>query len=245
MDLALADKIVLLTGAAGGQGRVSARLLAEAGARLVLTDRDMAGADVARGIGEAAIFLRHDVREPDDWEVVARAARDQFGGVDVLVNNAGIAGRDAVLTLTPERLRAYLDVNLVGALHGIQSVAPLMCERGGGSIVNICSISALRSTPGLAGYGVSKWALRGLSRYAAADLAGDGIRVNLVLPGALDVTMIRDEQAGAGKSSFADLVPIKRVAKAEEIARVVMFLASDAASYVTGAELTVDGGYSA
>jgi len=133
----------------------------------------------------------------------------------------------------------------MGALNGMQAIAPLMKKRGGGSIVNIGSIAALGSTPGLAGYGVSKWALRGLSRYAAAELAEDKIRVNLVLPGALDVSMITDAAAAPGRSSFAESVPLKRVATSDEIARVVLFLASDAASYVTGAELAVDGGYTA
>ncbi|MBL8546432.1 MAG: SDR family oxidoreductase [Hyphomonadaceae bacterium] len=241
----LAGKVVIFTGAAGGQGRVAAPLLAAAGARLVLTDRDESAAAVARTIGPQALFVKHDVSDRAAWDEVVKIAVETFGGVDVLINNAGVAGRDQVQSLTPERLRSYLDVNLMGALNGMQAVLPALKARGGGAIVNVASIAALRSTPGLAGYGVSKWALRGLSRYAAAEFAADKVRVNLVLPGALDVSMITDAAAGSGKSSFAQSVPMKRVATSREIARVVLFLASDAASYVTGAELTVDGGYSA
>jgi 3alpha(or 20beta)-hydroxysteroid dehydrogenase len=163
----------------------------------------------------------------------------------VLINNAAIAGRDEVASMTPERLRGYFDVNVIGALNGMQAVLPAMQRRGGGAIVNIASISALRSTPGLAGYGISKWALRGLSRYAAAEFAAHRIRVNLVLPGAVNVSMVKEEAASPGKSSFAEQVPLKRLASSEEIARAALFLASDAASYVTGAELIVDGGVSA
>jgi 3alpha(or 20beta)-hydroxysteroid dehydrogenase len=242
---ALTGKVLILTGAAGGQGRVAARVFAGAGARLILTDRDPSGAEVATGLGPGAVFLQHDVSIRADWDRVVDAAVERFGGIDVLINNAGIAGRDDVQTLTSERMRGYLDINLLGALNGIQAVVPAMRARGGGSIVNICSISALRSTAGLAGYGISKWALRGLSRYAAADLAPHKVRVNLVLPGAVDVSMIRDGQSGAGKEAFARQVPLGRLARSEEIAQTVLFLASDAASYVTGAELVADGGLSA
>lgn len=242
---ALTGKVLILTGAAGGQGRVAARVFAGAGARLILTDRDPGGAEVATGLGASAVFVQHDVSIRADWDRVVDAATERFGGIDVLINNAGIAGRDDVQTVTCERMRGYLDVNLLGALNGIQAVVPAMRARGGGSIVNICSISALRSTPGLAGYGISKWALRGLSRYAAAELAPHKVRVNLVLPGAVDVSMIRDGQSEAGKEAFARQVPLGRLARSEEIAQTALFLASDAASYVTGAELVADGGLSA
>jgi 3alpha(or 20beta)-hydroxysteroid dehydrogenase len=242
---ALARKVLLLTGAAGGQGRLAARVFAEAGASLILTDQDESGIEVAEAIGGRTIFLKHDIRRREQWDAVIAAASERFGGLDVLINNAAIAGRDEVASLSPERLHGYFDVNVMGALNGMQAVLPVMQRRGGGAIVNIASISALRSTPGLAGYGISKWALRGLSRYAAAEFAVHKIRVNLVLPGAVDVSMIKDTAATPGKSSFAEQVPLKRLASSEEVARTALFLASDAASYVTGAELVVDGGVSA
>ena len=242
---ALHGKVLLLTGAAGGQGRVAARIFAEAGAQLMLTDRETLDPDWLEGLGSAAAFQLHDVRRREQWEAVIAAGIARYGRIDVLVNNAGIAGRDSVASMTPERLQGYLDTNLVGALHGMQTVLPVMREQGGGAIVNIGSISALSSTPGLVGYGVSKWALRGLSRNAAAEFAPLKIRVNLVLPGAVEVSMIKDAAAEGGKQSYAERIPLRRVARCEEVARTALFLASDAASYVTGAELVVDGGVSA
>jgi 3alpha(or 20beta)-hydroxysteroid dehydrogenase len=241
----LAGKALLLTGAAGGQGRLAAQVFAEAGASLILTDQDESGVEVARAIGGHAIFLVHDVRDRGQWDAAVALAEQRFGGLDVLINNAAIAGRDDVASMPPERLQGYFDVNVIGALNGMQAVLSAMQRRGGGAIVNVASISALRSTPGLAGYGISKWALRGLSRYAAAEFAVHRIRVNLVLPGAVNVSMIKDAEASPGKLNFADQVPLKRIATPEEIARTALFLASDAASYVTGAELVVDGGFSA
>lgn len=241
----LAGKCAILTGAAGGQGRIAARLLAEAGASVVLTDKDSSAGPIAAAIGSQALFIKHDVTDADAWRQVIADATERFGGVDVLINNAGIAGRDDVASLSPDRLRHYFDVNVIGALNGIQAVLPAMRTRGRGSIVNVASISALRATPGLVGYGTSKWALRGLTRNAAAELAAYVIRVNLILPGAVDVQMIKDDEGASGKQSLAAQVPLGRVASADEVARTAIFLASDAASYVTGAELTVDGGWCA
>ncbi len=199
---------------------------------------------MARALGDDAAFLVHDVRHRSGWDATVALAVQRFGGIDVLINNAAIAGRDEVASMSPERMHGYFDVNVIGAMNGVQAVLSPMRRRGGGAIVNIASIAALRSTPGLAGYGVSKWALRGLSRYAAAEFAAHRIRVNLVLPGAVSVSMIKDSDASPIKSEFADQVPLKRIASPEEIARTALFLASDAASYVTGAELIVDGGFS-
>jgi 3alpha(or 20beta)-hydroxysteroid dehydrogenase len=241
----LSGRVVILTGAAGGQGRVTSRLLVEAGASVVLTDRDPSGAALAGELGARAVFLPHDITDPEAWSRVVSAACERFGGLDGLVNNAAIAGRDSVESLSPERLRGYFDVNVLGALNGLHAVLPALRARGGGSIVNIASISALRATPGLVGYGVSKWALRGLTRNAAAELAPQRIRVNLVLPGAVEVSMIKDAAGAPGKSAVADQVPMGRVARSEEVARTTVFLLSDASSYTTGAELVVDGGWCA
>ena len=211
----------------------------------MLTDRDPWGGAVPAANGGKTIFVEHDVADPDGWARVVELALHNFGGIDVLVNNAAIAARDTVESLTPDQLRRYFDVNVIGALNGIQAVVPAMRANGGGSIVNVASISALRATRGLVGYSTSKLALRGLSRNAAAELAADDIRVNLVLPGAVSVSMIEDRDAPAGKENAAAQVPLGRVASPEEVARAVIFLASDASSYVTGAELTVDGGWCA
>lgn len=245
MSAQLDGKVVILTGGAGGQGMVAARLLVQAGARVVVTDRDPAGADNASALGANAHFMAHDITDPEAWARVVAEAASRFGGVDGLVNNAAIAGRDSVESLSPDSLRRYLDVNVIGALNGMQAVLPAMRARGQGAIVNVASISALRATPGLVGYGTSKWALRGLTHNAAVEFARDRIRVNLVLPGAVDVRMIRDEAAPAGKADAATAIPLGRVAAPEEIVRATLFLLSDAASYITGEELTVDGGWCA
>lgn len=241
----LAGKAVILTGSAGGQGRVAARLLVEEGAHVVLTDRDPLGAAGAECLGPGALFVPHDITARDDWDRVVGTCIDRFGRVDGLVNNAAIAGRDRVETLAPDALHRYFDVNVIGALNGIQAVLPAMRAAGKGAIVNIASISALRATPGIVGYGISKWALRGLTRNAAVELAPDGIRVNVVLPGAVDVQMIKDGEAPAGKDSAAGQIPLGRVARAEEIVRATIFLLSDHASYVSGEEFVVDGGWCA
>lgn len=245
MSGALSGKIVLLTGAAGGQGKVAARMIAQAGGKVVMTDRNPAAFDLAQALHPAACFVQHDVTDQADWAAAVAVAFDRFGGLDVLINNAAIASRDSVETLSGGALHGYFDVNVVGALNGIQAVLPVFRARGGGSIVNIASISAVRATPGLVGYGISKWALRGLTRNAAVELAADRIRVNLVLPGAVAVSMIKDADASRDKHSVASQVPIGRAAIAEEIASTAIFLPSEAASYVTGAELIVDGGWCA
>ena len=245
MSAALADKVMILTGAGGGQGRVTTELLLAAGAHVLLTDCDESCMPWAQHLGTRAFFMHHDVTNAAQWSEVVQSCVRRFGAVHGLVNNAGIAGRDTVASLKPEALHRYFNVNVVGALLGMQAVAPFMRATGGGSIVNIASISAMRATPGLVGYGVSKWALRGLTRNAAVEFAADHIRVNLLLPGAVDVAMIKDRQASAGKNDVAQMIPLRRVARAEEIAQNTMHLLSDAASYVTGAEIAVDGGWCA
>ena len=245
MSGSLAGKAVILTGGSGGQGQVAARLLVEEGASVVLTDRDPSGAQVAEALGPNAVFVPHDITSRDDWALVVGTCADRFGKVDGLINNAAIAGRDGIETLTPEALHRYFDVNVIGALNGIQAVIPAMRRAGQGAIVNIASISALKATPGIVGYGISKWAIRGLTRNAAVELAPDRIRVNVVLPGSVEVQMIKDGEASADKGLVARQIPIGRLARAEEIVRATIFLLSDHASYVSGEEFVVDGGWCA
>lgn len=245
MSASLKGRSIILTGAAGGHGKAIARMMARERARLVLVDRDPSVAVVARSIKGVAWSFVLDVVDEGGWTGLVQFATDRLGGIDGLVNNAVVAGRDTVESLSPVRLRGYFDVNVIGALNGIRAVAPAMRANGGGAIVNVASISAMRATPGLAGYGISKWALRGLSRNAAVELAPAGIRVNLVLPGASEVAMIADRAAISGKDAAAASVPAGRVACAEEVARAIIFAASDAASYLIGSEIVVDGGWTA
>ncbi|GAA2071719.1 glucose 1-dehydrogenase [Streptomyces albiaxialis] len=243
MEFDLSGRVVVVTGAAGGQGAAHARTLAAAGAALVLTDLDEeGGAAVARAReqdGAEAVFVPHDVSSARDWARVADEARARFGRIDVLVNNAGLWRTAPVGEQTEEGFRALLDVNLLGPFLGIRAVLPALREAGGGSVVNVSSTAGLTGIPGHSAYGATKFGLRGLTRSAALDLAPEGIRVNSVHPGAIDTPMIADVQ-GAGAR-----VPLGRVGAPRDVTGLVLFLASDASGYVTGAEFVVDGGSTA
>jgi len=240
----LTGKVAIITGAARGQGEAEARLLAERGAKVVLTDLLAdEGARVAEAIGDAARFVRHDVSDTADWAAVVDVAVTEFGGVDVLVNNAGIMWSKPILEETPEGLDKILKVNLFGTFHGIQAVAPLMKAAGGGSIINISSLAGLQGIPGLAAYGSSKWAIRGLTKTAALELGEYGIRVNSVHPGAVDTAMIGREVT-RGPGHFPS-VPLRRVGEPENVGDLVVFLASEESSWITGTEFVIDGGSTA
>ena len=241
----LDGKVAVITGAARGQGEAEARLFHAEGASLILTDVNPAGETLAKALGGNAIFQRLDVAVQADWHAVADLAKRLFGKVDVLVNNAGINGFEPIDAITPAEMQRYLDIHVFGPLFGIQAIIPLM--PAGGSIVNIASGAALRGFKNFVGYGTSKWALRGLGHYAAHDLVDRGIRVNTVLPGSVDTPMLM--QGGPAGAELIEAVrvtiPMKRLASAHELAQAVLFLASDQSSYMTGAELVVDGGLSA
>lgn len=239
------DKVVIVTGAARGQGEIEARLFAERGAAVVLTDvLEEEGRAVAESIGDAARFVAHDISEASAWQTVLAAAESDFGGVDVLVNNAGIYWVRMLADETADSLAKMLRINLIGAALGIQAVTEPMRHRGGGSIVNISSTAGVMGYPGHVAYGSAKWGLRGLTRVAALELSDFKIRVNCVLPGAVDTEMSWRNGMEAGDGKLPG-VPLRRVGLTEEVAEVVAFLASDASSYVTGSEYIIDGGASA
>ncbi|MGA4787796.1 MULTISPECIES: glucose 1-dehydrogenase [Nocardia] len=238
----LTGKVALITGAARGQGAAEARLFVERGARVVLTDvLDADGKQLADELGEAARFVRHDVTSADDWNAAVAVALSEFGALNVLVNNAAIYTAKPLTDTTPEELEKILQVNLVGAFRGIRSVVGPM-SGAGGSIVNISSQAGLEGLMGHSAYGSSKWGLRGLTKTAALELGPKGIRVNSVHPGPIATPMVPYLTTGPG--SFPTL-PLQRTGVPEEVAELVAFLASDASSYVTGAEVTVDGGLAA
>ncbi|MFD9725653.1 SDR family NAD(P)-dependent oxidoreductase [Streptomyces sp. NPDC059072] len=239
MGISLEGKVVLVTGAGRGQGAAEARLFAEAGARVVVTDvREEEGREVAASLGDQGLYVRHDVTDAESWAGVVEAAVAAFGTVSALVNNAALWRTAHVEKQSPEEFETLLRVNLLGPFLGIQAVAPVLRAGGGGSIVNISSTAGLVGIPGHAAYGSTKFGLRGLTRSAALDLAGDRIRVNSVHPGAIDTPMVAQAVAGRDWSH----VPLGRMGRPEEVGELVLFLCSDASSYVTGTEFTVDGG---
>ncbi|MFD3323804.1 SDR family NAD(P)-dependent oxidoreductase [Streptomyces sp. NPDC058701] len=240
--ITLDGKVVVITGAGRGQGAAEALLCAEGGARVVVTDvREEEGREVAAGLGGQGLFVRHDVADAASWAGVVQAAVEAFGTVSALVNNAALWRTAHVERQTAEDFEALLRVNLLGPFLGIQAVAPVLRAAGGGSIVNISSTAGLVGIPGHAAYGSTKFALRGLTRSAALDLARDRIRVNSVHPGAIDTPMV----AGSVEGRDWSHVPLGRMGRPEEVGELVRFLCSDASSYLTGAEFTVDGGMTA
>jgi 3alpha(or 20beta)-hydroxysteroid dehydrogenase len=242
----LEGRCAIVSGAARGQGAAEARALAADGAFVVLGDiLDDQGRAVAAEIGERARYARLDVTSADDWDAAVALAEREFGRVQILVNNAGILRHGPVQSTGPSDFCAVLDVNLLGTYLGIRAVLDSMRAAGGGSIVNISSVGGMLGTPGAVAYVTSKWAVRGLTKAAASDLARFGIRVNSVHPGAIATDMIADGGFDAERfiESHKARMPIRRMGTSEDVASVVVFLAGPNSSYMTGAELAVDGGW--
>ncbi len=238
----LNGKVAIITGAGSGQGAAEARLFAAEGAKVVVSDINEAAARaVAAEIGAAAIAVRHDVAEQADWAHVVSEAQRAFGAVHILVNNAGVYKPRALQDTDRALLDLHYQVNVVGVFLGMSAVREAMREAGGGSIINIASGAGLKGFANMLAYSGSKWMVRGISRCAALDLAEDKIRVNVVLPGIIDTPMLAENPPEV-LAAFPNLPPVRRLGTADEIARTVLFLASDEASYVIGAEICVDGG---
>ncbi len=241
----LAGRVALITGGARGQGAAHALRLAEEGAIVYITDLlDDLGeteAERLRGAGLDVTYLHHDVSDADHWAAVIRAIAARSGKLDVLVNNAGIIHVTAILDEDPSAWRRLIGVNLTGAFLGIRAAVPLMKKAGKGSIINISSIFGPAGAAGYAAYGASKAGLLGLTRAAALELAPDHIRVTAICPGGVSTPMNENEKDGG----VVPQTPLGRRAHVSEIAGVVAFLAGDDASFVTGTEIFVDGGFMA
>lgn len=243
----LDGKVALITGGARGMGKAHARHFAAEGARVVIGDvLDDKGQWVADGLGaDICRYVHHDVTSSDQWAAAVDATIGAFGKLDVLVNNAGILRHAPVAEMDPAEFRQVIEVNLVGTWLGMRQVVPAMIEAGGGSIVNISSIEGFAGAAGLSAYSASKFGVRGLTRSAAQELGGLGIRVNSVHPGGVMTSMAlaaAQTMTGVDGSGFLKGLPIARFAEPVEISRLVAFLASDEASYTTGAEFLADGG---
>lgn len=243
----LEQKTAIITGAAQGMGAATARRFVEEGARVVLTDlREEKGAALAEELGERAVFVRHDVADESAWGEVLARAEQSFGAVNVLVNNAGVMHWGGIEELDLERTRKLLDVNLIGVMLGAKTVVPSMKQRGAGAILNVSSVDGLRGVNGLSAYVASKWAVRGFTKSLAFELGPSGIRVNSVHPGGVDTTLGNPlGRTGDELQMPYRGVPLQRIGESDEIADVTVFVASDEARYVTGAEIAVDGGWSA
>lgn len=236
----LDGKVAIITGGARGQGAAEARLFAAEGARVLVADvLDDEGRAVAGEIGEAAAYVHLDVGDEAQWQAAVATAEERFGPVSVLVNNAGVLLFQALDKTEVADFERVLRVNVVGVFLGMKAVTPSMERAGGGAIVNISSTAGLTGLPFLGAYTASKWAVRGLTKTAAMDLGRKGIRVNSVHPGGIDTPMVAGTSPDA---PFYKRLPVPRMGSPEEAARAVLFLASDEASYIAGAELAVDGG---
>jgi 3alpha(or 20beta)-hydroxysteroid dehydrogenase len=237
----LEGKVAIITGAARGQGADEARRFVAEGARVVLTDLLPSGADLAAELGSAAIFIQHDVANEAQWRSVVDTALEKFGRIDILVNNAGIFTPAMLEDTTAESFDRHYRVNQYGPFLGMKAVLEPMKAAGGGSIVNISSVAGMRGFPGMIAYAGSKWALRGMTKCVAREVAPFKIRVNSIHPGLVDTPMLNDHDPEALKQ-FEAAVPLGRMATTADIVEIVVYLAGDLSSNMTGAELVTDGG---
>ncbi|GAA0399682.1 SDR family NAD(P)-dependent oxidoreductase [Paenibacillus motobuensis] len=246
----LANKVAIITGSAGGQGKAEAILFAKEGAKVVVTDvqEDKVNQVVAiiKENGGEAIGFYHNVASEDNWIQVVGDTVKAFGKVDILVNNAGVTSDTSFIETSLEKWNKVIDINLTGTFLGMKHVIPVMLENGGGSIINISSIAGLTGGSGASAYTASKGAIRLLTKGAAVDYAKNNIRVNSVHPGYIETPMTEAFFAIEPMLEwFKAATPLPYLGKPEDIADGVLYLASDESKFVTGIELPIDGGYSA
>ena len=241
----LDGRVAIITGGARGQGAVEGQLFADEGATVVLTDvLDEEGERTAGEVG--CEYLHHDVAQEAEWDAVVADVLDRHGQIDVLVNNAGIFQGAGLMNTSVADYDRMLAINARGVFLGMQKVGTVMAEAETGSIINISSVAGLMGTLGSFAYSASKWAVRGMTKSAAKELGRRGVRVNSVHPGYIDTEMLAQtsvfNEDDDRTRRVLRQVPLRRIAEPAEVGRVVLFLASDASSYCTGQEFTVDGG---
>ncbi|MBV9953066.1 MAG: glucose 1-dehydrogenase [Acidimicrobiia bacterium] len=237
----LAGRVVLVTGAARGQGRAIAERLVGAGASVIAGDVLDAVDDLAVELGDRVHAAHLDVTDESSWERFVAAGIERFGGIDALVNNAGILRRVPIERETAAELERVWRVNTLGPFLGMQAVLPHLRARGGGTIVNTTSTASLGTHPGFGAYSASKAALRSLTKVAALELAAEGVRVNAVVPGPVLTPMVVGDDDPIAAERLA-ATPLGRAGLPADIAELVLFLVSDRSSFMTGAELVIDGG---
>lgn len=239
----LDNKVAVVTGGAQGMGAAHVRALAEEGARVVVTDILVEkGQALVEELGDRTIFVEHDVSDRDAWLQVVELAESTFGPVSVLVNNPGIDVMKKFVDFTSKDLQKILEVNLFGQFHGMQEILPSMRRAGGGSIVNISSDEGLRASAGNSIYSASKFAVTGLTKAVAQEYAEFNIRVNSVHPGAIQTPGVEADDIKDTVQNYIQHIPMKRMGRPEEVANMVVFLASDKSSYSTGVSFISDGG---
>ena len=237
----LDGKIALITGGARGNGAATAELFVEAGATVIISDvLDGVGEATAERLGSACAFMHHDVTSPDDWSSVVASIVERHGGVDVLVNNAGIFKLGGVFDSSLDDWNSIVAINQTGVFLGMQAVAATMKANGSGSIINISSIAGLVGTGACLAYGASKWAVRGMTKAVAVELASSGVRANSVHPGIIATDMLHDLGSEMAEVQTAK-IPLGRLGAADDVGRLVLFLASDDSAYCTGHEFVIDG----
>jgi NAD(P)-dependent dehydrogenase (short-subunit alcohol dehydrogenase family) len=252
------NKVAIVTGGANGIGRAVAEGFASRGARGVLVvDRDVAAGEdtvaAIRAAGGSAVFTTADVSKSAEVQNFVKLALDTWGAIDCFHNNAGIEGRVARIAEFDEAVfDSVMAVNVKGVFLGLRHVLPVMLKQGHGAIVNTASVAAIFGTPGMSAYVASKHAVVGLTKVAAAEVGPQGIRVNAVCPGPIDTRMVRDiakqvspNNPGAVEARYAGSIPLRRYGTAQEVANLVLFLCSDLAGNITGAQYVVDGGRTA
>lgn len=245
------SRVVVVTGAARGLGAAVCEWMIKEGATTVVADVNSdAGKKCAEDLGERAYFLELDVTGERSWEAAVSELMAKFGRIDVLVNNAGVLSISPLIASSLGDYQRLVAVNQTGTYLGMRAVLPEMVEAKSGSIVNVASMNGIRGMPGESIYTATKHAIIGMTRSVALEVAAAGVRVNAVCPGPIDTPMLAEADMGvAGKGfdveALIPIIPFKRLATAAEVAEVVGFLASDAASYCSGSEFVVDGAWTA
>ncbi|MEB7805902.1 MULTISPECIES: glucose 1-dehydrogenase [Mammaliicoccus] len=240
----LENKVVIITGAAQGMGKIHAEKALEQGAKVIITDiNEESGHQTESELKGEVMFIKHNVSDENDWKNVVQQTMDKWGRIDVLVNNAGITYNTPLEELTTDDYMKIVQINQLSVFLGMKTVAPIMKEQHKGSIINISSMNGL--VGGAIGYTDTKFAVRGMTKAASRELSPYNIRVNSVHPGVIQTPMLEQEGVKEAVEEFKKTIPMRRVAQAEEVSNMVTFLASDDSSYSTGAEFVIDGGLTA
>lgn len=239
----LDNKVAVITGAAGGMGESHAQLFVDEGAKVIVADFNAEnGQKVADKLGENAHFIKIDVSKEEDWKSLVEETEKVFGPINILINNAGVSNYASIEDVDYDDYKRHMEINADSVLLGTKYVTQSMKKNDSGSIVNISSLAGIRSLPNLVPYSSSKYAVRGLSNASALDLAQYNIRVNTIFPGTVRSAITEQEDTKEVIQNMVKKIPLNRIAEPEEVSYLVLFLATDESSYITGAEITIDGG---